>query len=82
MNEKQVKLLRYFRKHTGDHARANQIQSIFDLADHKTKGKITTWLKKVVVTMMAVKKAQDKRKELEKHIRADSNLKILEGFAQ
>lgn len=52
MNQKQAKLLRYFAKHGGNPQTVKALQKSFDLADAKTKGKITAFLKTVIVTRM------------------------------
>lgn len=57
MNKKQAKLLRYYEKYTGNLAQAEKIRRVFDQADHKTKGVITTWLKRMVVLAMAAEEA-------------------------
>lgn len=61
MNKKQAKLLRYYEKYTGNLAQAHKIRKVFDQADHKTKGKITNWLKHMVVMAMAVEQANEKK---------------------
>jgi hypothetical protein len=58
VNEKQAKLLRYFSKHTGDIKLAAITQAAWDRMPAKAKGRVTTWMKKVIVTMMAVDKAK------------------------
>lgn len=73
MNEKQSKLLRYFERWTGDKRQAAAIRKVFDLADHKTKGKITKFLKTVIVTRMAQEK-------LAKQAQRERNLQVLAGF--
>lgn len=80
MNEKQRKLVRYFVTNTGDRQRAKQIELVFDLADHRTKGKITKWLKGVVVMMLAVKQAKAAKDKIQAQQRLDNNLKTLENF--
>lgn len=73
MNEKQAKLLRYFVKHSGDLVLAGQLKAKWSELNHRQKGNITTWLKKVIVTMMHV--SQEKKRELLAH-----NKKVLDGF--
>lgn len=73
MNERQVKLLRYFAKSTGDLALAGAAKAHWDTLDHRKKGKLTAWMKKVIVTMMAVT-AEKKKAKLE------GNKKTLENF--
>jgi hypothetical protein len=77
MNEKQVKLLRYFAKHTRDLQLAGAAKVKWDTLDHKKKGKLTKWLKRVIVTMMTVEKAQKARKI--EAIKA-SNKNVLDNF--
>lgn len=73
MNEKSVKLLRYFAKHTGDIKFAGSIKVRWDTFDHKKKGRLTTWMKRVIVTMMHVAKEQ-------KRARQAANRKALDSF--
>ena len=73
MNEKQVKLLRYFAKHSGDIQLAGAAKVMWDTMSHKKKGQLTRWMKKVIVTMMAVADAK-KKQQLE------ANKKALENF--
>jgi hypothetical protein len=63
VNEKQRKLLRYFVKYTGKQETADKLIQVFDLADHKTKGKITSWLKRTVVTIMAIQRQAEMKQE-------------------
>lgn len=74
MNEKQVKLLRYFVKNTGQMQMAHAFILGFDTLSHKKKGKLTKWLKHATVTAMAIKKAQ-------KEAQAKANLDTLKGFS-
>lgn len=75
MNEKQVKLLRYFVKHSKQLQTAGQIKAMWPYMDHKTKGKTTKFLKKVIVTNMAVQAAKAKA-------RAMHNESVLKGFTK
>lgn len=82
MNEKQVKLLRYFIKYTNDYQVAAGIRRAWSSLDHKARGKLSTWLKKVVVTMMHV---SDENKKYQQKIRAAQaarNLEVLKGFVK
>lgn len=73
MNEKQVKLLRYFVKNTGDLALAGAIKARWSTFDHKKKGQLTNWLKHVIVTMMHVAKEK-------KQAQYNENKKVLDNF--
>jgi hypothetical protein len=74
MNEKQVKLLRYFVKQSGDIKMAALIKSRWPSFDHKKKGQLTGWLKRVVVTLMSIKEEQ-KRKTVAR------NMAVVKGFS-
>jgi len=74
MNEKQAKLLRYFERASGDLTTAKAARVGWHTLSHKRKGKLTRWLKKVVVTMLHVK-SETKKAQLSK------NLEVLKGFS-
>lgn len=73
MNEKQVKLLRYFVKNTGQMKMAHAFILGFDTLNHKKKGKLTKWLKHATVTAMEMKK-------LQKKAQTQANLDTLKSF--
>ncbi len=81
MNQKTAKLFRYFVKHSGDAKLAAVLQGAWPFATHKQKGKVTTWMKKVVVSMMAVKDMRKKHEEMIKHQQVARNMDILKGFS-
>lgn len=81
MNQKQVKLLRYFTKHTGDIQLAARVKDGWPHMTARAKGKVTTWMKKVIVTMMALKNERDKHEAKKKVLMEASNLEVLKGFA-
>jgi hypothetical protein len=80
MNEKQAKLVRYFVKHTHDFGVGKSIINSWPRMNAKAKGKVTTWMKKVIVTMMAIKDLDKKREVQAKLARTKSNLEVLKGF--
>lgn len=73
MNEKQVKLLRYFVKHTGDLVLAGAVKVRWPTLNHKKKGQLTAWMKRVIVTMLHVSKEQKKARQA-------ANQKALDSF--
>lgn len=73
VNEKQAKLLRYFTKYTGQAKTAHQLRKIWPHMDHKSKGKVSKWLKRLVVINMHVQKHA-------KTQRAAQNASVLAGF--
>lgn len=73
MNTKQVKLLRYFCKATGDLKLAAGIKQTWPNMTHEKRGKVSSWMKRVIMTLRAVAD-EDRRKKL------SSNLEILKGF--
>lgn len=73
MNAKQAKLLRYFEKASGDTVLANKLRLGWPTLTNKRKGQLTTWLKKVVVTMMKIKELRAKQT-------FDRNAEVLKGF--
>ncbi len=56
MNEKQAKLLRYFERYTGKKDTVKQLKKVFDLADHRTKGTITRFLRRMCAIQLATRK--------------------------
>ena len=82
MNEKQVKLLRYFIKYTGDIQLAARAKQAWPHLDHKTKGRITKWMKKAIVTLMAIKDEKAKYEARKRAEQKANNLNILKGFAR
>ncbi len=81
MNEKQAKLLRYFIKYTHDYPLANGLRKSWKSLDHRAKRKITSWLKRVVVTLIHVADERKKYETRQKALKNSRNLEILKGFA-
>ncbi len=71
MRQSTAKLFRYYEKHTKNHALLKTLKSEWPYATHKQKGQITTWMKKVVVSVIHVKQA-----------RLERNLDTLQGFTE
>lgn len=80
MNEKQAKLLRYYLRYTGDLALVKQLESNWSQIPARKKGRITRWLKKVIVTMMHVKNEKTKYDTQKKAGLALRNMEVLKGF--
>lgn len=59
MNEKQAKLIRYFVKATGQAELGAHIKRGWPYTTPKAKGKVTTWMKKMIVTMLELKKVRN-----------------------
>lgn len=74
VSEKQAKLLRYFTKHTGDIQLAARVKNAWPHMTTKARGKISTFMKKTIVTLMAISDERKKRATL-------ANLNVLKGFA-
>jgi len=81
MNEKQAKLIRYFVKHTGDVKLAKMTIAAWPRMHAKARGKVSTWMKKVIVTMMAIRDERKKQEEKAKLAQMTANMEILKGFA-
>jgi len=82
VNEKQAKLLRYFLKHTGDTKLYKLTRAAWPHMPAKARGKVSTWMKKVIVTMMAIKDARAKQEQQAKLAQMSANMEVLKGFTQ
>lgn len=73
MNQKQVKLLRYFIRHTKDIQLAASVKAGWPHMTEAQKKKVTVWMRKVVATLAAIKDEKAKRQKA-------ANLEVLKGF--
>lgn len=80
MNQKQMKLLRYFVKETNNVSLVATVEKAWPNLTHKQRGQISTWLKTRVVTLMAERDAQKHYKMRQEAIQAAQNLEVLKGF--